>query len=107
MEQLYSYKFWKDLANKYESTNEVCFCPTDPEFRKLWFEEESWNLIRKFAKDFYLVHEKKFYYYVGCNLLFDVPVYTQFNCTRELRKEFLKYMMLRIAYSEKDGIGDF
>jgi hypothetical protein len=102
MELLYSYKFWKQLTKKYETSPEVCFCPIDVEFQRLWSEEETWTQIRKFAKDFYFTYHNEFYYYVGCNILFTVPIYTQFNSTRELRKQFLEYMMLRMAHSEKD-----
>ena len=110
MEQLYSYEFWKGLLKDLKkSTTTYYLCSISSEFHDIWTNPDLKILVVSFAKDFLLESDYKDTRVMTANDVGWYLFYTQHTKFKgkKVRMDFCKYMMLRTAYSEKDGVGDF
>ena len=85
----------------------MCFISSD--FNAIWANPDLKPVVVSFAKDFLLESDYKDTQVMTANNISWYLFYTQHLKFKgkKVRMDFCKYMMLRTAYSEKDGIGDF
>jgi hypothetical protein len=112
MEQLYSYNFWKQLLTDLNKSGKNYFlCSNSLEFTNIWYDEDLKSIVISFAKDF-LSQSKYADLQVGTGNTTNYYLFYNLHnkskvSDKRIRQDFCKYMMLRTAYSEKDGVGDF